>query len=135
MAGQQRARLSKRRESLAAAASRRLQCVLKSRGASAADHLGVAGLIILAADGAVGARAAVAVRSATKSVCVLREFAAGLVADGLELFGGMPAQGNFAGQSRSADGKGANHDEENGETSHGSLRLCASPPEIKPTTF
>ena len=116
-------------QNLAGAASRRLQCTQKSSGTSTTDHLGEAWLISLAADDTVGSRAAITVRSATIYACVLRKLAADFVADSFDFLSGMFVHRNFIGQGRTTDGKGANQDEGDGQISHGSLQLCASPPE------
>jgi hypothetical protein len=49
---------------------RSLQCIHESRGASAADHLGEARLIVLATNDAIGARTAVTIGSAIMARCV-----------------------------------------------------------------
>lgn len=88
---------------------------------STADHLGVAWLISLAVDYTVGARAAITGSSATISTYVLRKLAADFIADNFDLLCGMFVQRNFIGQGRTTDGKGANQDEGEGHTLHGSF--------------
>ena len=109
--------------SSAGAVRRRLQCIHERSGTFTADHLGKAWLISLAANDTVGARATMTVRSAIIPACVLRKLSADFIADSFELLSGMFGHRYFVGQNRTTDGKDANQDEGDGQTSHGSLRL------------
>ena len=92
----------------------------------AADHLGVAFLVGRAIHGAIGAGLAGAIGAAAVDIVALREYAAGLVAGRLELFGGGFRQREVAGGrgrsqrqgKREAERKRAGGNDESGDGSH-----------------
>ena len=87
---------------------RNLQRIHKSSGASTADNLREAWLTSLAADNAIGARAATTIGPTIMSRCVLRKLPTDFVADTFDLLDGMLAYRYVASQTRDTQAKDAN---------------------------